>query len=101
RSLRLFARLRNCAADAPPKVNFVFEVKGKDKIAFTVIGIRSIEVRLIGGVANRANARSGRDCGRLRRTVEAHRRACRAKIGLRLFQRLVGWLDLCFKGVEL
>ena len=39
RSLRLFARLRNGAADAPPKVNLVFEIKGKGKIAFTVIGV--------------------------------------------------------------
>src|ERR1700684_3149581 len=53
------------------------------------------------GISDGSDAGRDSDRRRLRRAVKADGRACGAKIRLRFFQRLVGWIDLRLECVEL
>ena len=101
RGLRLFARLRDGAADASPQVDFVVKVERQNEVAVAVVGPGHVQVRLIIGVSNSADAGRCSDCWRLGRAIEADGRARRAKIRLCLFQGLVGRIDLGLERVKL
>src|ERR1700679_363847 len=94
-------RCRYTAPDTPPEIDLIIEVDGQNEVAGAIVRQAAREIRLICGVADRANARPHADGGRFVCALIANLGTRRAKVRSRSLQRLIRAIDLRFQRIQL